>query len=1228
MSQLTSTDIQQLTEFPEPIHIRGTSSNVSESQLVWISDDNVSTCSDCGLRFGAFKRRHHCRICGYIYCSACSNHSVFTKQGNLYDDEEQRCCSACFAFISDTLELSKSVFISTDSPRASLLENSLSKIYDTHIRSSIVLLLGSGSVYKSWYSIIHQFATESVRNIRVLPPPLGSDEMDPLDFVTVRTVLSGTSGDSFILNGVVFRSSVCHRLMRHSINSPRILLLMSSLELTHNAKVSDLVELFRQEKERTDIIVTKIMSLKPDVLLVQGPVSRLIQEQLYMLGVVLFINVKISVIRRVSRATGAIMLSSIQQAAFISPDLVVGTCSVFKIWKPVPNESAYAVLDGCKRHRHCTICLHGSDRNLLKRVKSVIKEAIVLSYNSQCEVALLTSFGAAYPRELTNDSIGELQCTNIPMSPIYTNLPETSTRMPNTLRLSNHIYVSEFSQLSEDALTLCEEVSTRKRCFYRTGEDGDIADFSIGGFLSLYCTLIDWRCPNLRCRSSRIHKHVHSFCHATGRLEVRVRYVEPLESTHLSESGHQKITTWSYCSVCEKTVGSPIPLCEDASNFSFSKFLEVFFLNAIVTSTDPTCGHRLFRDHVRFFQKDNVVIRFYFRSSKPYTIKFRNMLYDNCATSNDDGRLRTVWQLDIDELQFYSESLLQGLHTSISEGMYREDAELVSSVLDVAARTHTEFLSLIHSPCIISDVYTCMASYLVLRKNTIISALRSMINSWVSLLSINMPGLNWSPEMSFAKSKWYLSASDVHYPHPVIPNCSFIIAQDEPSSIIAATLSSLEYALMISGRVPPFVDLSPCTLTQVFCHRFPSWIEELSNYSSIEIPSEFLSEPPSLRAADKTGDGSIEGVNTNNDESLQSTHDVNIPLSPYKLSIDSDIDELHDYGPLDLEIKSEQMGNNVHLESPRGQNDSISFLHTVSIGDDLYFECVVYYPIEFERIRSYFFAEEFDFIGSLARCTKWVSSGGKSGSNFAKTADERYILKYVKRRELKTYLSLALKYFSYMDDSLIHRYPSALVKILGVFKVTCKRSTSQFQLNAPQYIIVMPNILYGSQMTNVFDLKGTLRNRMAKEQIATGSDPAAVLLDENFLHCTFHSASTINLLYLVTNGFPLPIDSKAKDYLTKSVYNDTLFLSKEGIVDYSLLVGIDTINRELVVGIIDYLRLYAWVEQLETSVKSLGKLAGIAAPTVISPDDYKTRFRAAIVRYFVLAPHFEEESRL
>lgn len=83
-----------------------------------------------------------------------------------------------------------------------------------------------------------------------------------------------------------------------------------------------------------------------------------------------------------------------------------------------------------------------------------------------------------------------------------------------------------------------------------------------------------------------------------------------------------------------------------------------------------------------------------------------------------------------------------------------------------------------------------------------------------------------------------------------------------------------------------------------------------------------------------------------------------------------------------------------------------------------------------------------------------------------------------------------------------------------------------------------------------------------------------------------------------------------------------LWLKSIHVMDYSLLVGVDEERNELVLGIIDFMRQYTWDKHLETWVKTSGLLGGPknSTPTVISPQQYKKRFRKAMTAYFVMVP--------
>jgi len=43
----------------------------------WINDSNCNKCCKCKKYFHLFRRKHHCRKCGFIYCHECLNDVVY-----------------------------------------------------------------------------------------------------------------------------------------------------------------------------------------------------------------------------------------------------------------------------------------------------------------------------------------------------------------------------------------------------------------------------------------------------------------------------------------------------------------------------------------------------------------------------------------------------------------------------------------------------------------------------------------------------------------------------------------------------------------------------------------------------------------------------------------------------------------------------------------------------------------------------------------------------------------------------------------------------------------------------------------------------------------------------------------------------------------------------------------------------------------------------------------------
>ncbi|XP_052451070.1 FYVE and coiled-coil domain-containing protein 1 isoform X2 [Carassius gibelio] len=57
----------------------------------WLVDKEATHCLGCQGQFTWWLRRHHCRLCGRIFCYYCSNNYVMTK-----NSKKERCCRECY----------------------------------------------------------------------------------------------------------------------------------------------------------------------------------------------------------------------------------------------------------------------------------------------------------------------------------------------------------------------------------------------------------------------------------------------------------------------------------------------------------------------------------------------------------------------------------------------------------------------------------------------------------------------------------------------------------------------------------------------------------------------------------------------------------------------------------------------------------------------------------------------------------------------------------------------------------------------------------------------------------------------------------------------------------------------------------------------------------------------------------------------------------------------------
>lgn len=63
------------------------------SRDYWMDDKNAKECYDCKSVFTTWRRKHHCRICGQIFCSRCASNII--KGSRFGHDGMVRVCNLC-----------------------------------------------------------------------------------------------------------------------------------------------------------------------------------------------------------------------------------------------------------------------------------------------------------------------------------------------------------------------------------------------------------------------------------------------------------------------------------------------------------------------------------------------------------------------------------------------------------------------------------------------------------------------------------------------------------------------------------------------------------------------------------------------------------------------------------------------------------------------------------------------------------------------------------------------------------------------------------------------------------------------------------------------------------------------------------------------------------------------------------------------------------------------------
>ncbi|KAJ2827057.1 Mitochondrial distribution and morphology protein 12, partial [Coemansia erecta] len=158
------------------------------------------------------------------------------------------------------------------------------------------------------------------------------------------------------------------------------------------------------------------------------------------------------------------------------------------------------------------------------------------------------------------------------------------------------------------------------------------------------------------------------------------------------------------------------------------------------------------------------------------------------------------------------------------------------------------------------------------------------------------------------------------------------------------------------------------------------------------------------------------------------------------------------------------------MPPPRSDDEVIERIMLHSLGHHVSFKltagqtkfsCQVFYAAQFEALRRCNGCED-SYIESLSRCNPYVAKGGKSGSAFLRTRDERFIIKQISTAEADAFLKFAPFYFEHMFWNWTFREerPTVLAKIFGFCRVSYHNKATGKKLK-DMNVVIMENLFYG-----------------------------------------------------------------------------------------------------------------------------------------------------------------------
>ncbi|KAG5675557.1 hypothetical protein PVAND_005452 [Polypedilum vanderplanki] len=731
-------------------------------------------------------------------------------------------------------------------------------------------------------------------------------------------------------------------------------------------------------------------------------------------------------------------------------------------------------------------------------------------------------------------------------------------------------------------------------------------DIMLGLFLERYCFKNSYICQS--CKLPMMD-HVRRYAHSMGVVQVKLD-----NDPNKNETNSANILMTSRCTICN-TMSKSVTMSPDTWCLSFAKFLELKFHGNFYTrrnieqddaessqfSQQSVCRHSLYHDHIQYFSNNGIIVSFMYTPVEIWEIKLPllSLPLKSPETINKKTFTEKIKSFSVRGYDVYAK-----IHEKLANLSTEDGSPILTNLKKVLNRDQLIFkhrVEVVHTLLASSDINQYEihdAMYMVYKE------LADSIELWgprLNEVAIHLKNAQKQGEITSQTSVEVFDELEDNNTQSTddleldLDGGLMMRSTDELQNEKKDKIDKKTIRKLLSTILPSSSDQNPLptpfTPNEHYCisiGQFPVLVHD-QDLSSI-IAYCLMSYEYKKMLENLT-------FSTSNDNS-------NSPNLKRKNTND---------GLVENEEKDKENKDSNEKNNKKHSNSHIEYHFQDSYTQ---FTCKCYFAKEFDELRNKCLTtnkkqqqlnEEMtqsalyddirkNYARSLSESLRWDAKGGKSGSKFSKTKDDRFILKEMSKQDVGEFEKFAPNYFEYVNDCVLKNHPTLLAKIFGIYKVIIKKKESVTE----KAVLVIENLFCNRRVTNKYDLKGSERNRLVDTAGQTGD---TVLLDENLIKTSWSRP-----LYILTHS---------RIVLRNAILRDSSFLEKNHVMDYSLLVGLDDDNF-LIVGIIDYIRKYTIDKRVESFLKQVVDQSKL--PTIVSPNVYKNRFIDAMDRYFLCIP--------